>query len=147
MIRNSKIIWFEPIVFIFFGLLHLHRIWGLIDRVGYSDFWLSLMANRNWLYFVLFGVMAVLCIAGIAVFVKNKGNNYWWRWIYIFGGGYVLFDLFAILVKLKIWECLLTAMFDDTAPYWNFLWGAFIGLGLFTLIIGISVAKRFFARS
>lgn len=146
MNKNSKIIWFEPIVFIFFGLLHLHRVWALIDRVGYSDFWLSVMNNRDLLYFGLMGVMSALCIAGIVLFVKNRGSNYWWRWFYIFGGGYVLFDLFAIFIRLDIWKSLLYKMFDSTSPYWNILWGAFIVLGLISLIIGVLIAKKLYSR-
>lgn len=146
MNEKSKIIWFEPIVFLFFGLLHLHRIWALIDRKSYSDFWLSVMNNRNWFYFALMGVMSALCIAGIIVFIKNKDKNYWWRWFYIFGGGYVLFDLLAILIGLDIWKNLLHKMFDVTSQYWNVLWGTFIGLGLISSIIGIIIIKKLLSR-
>jgi len=146
MKEKSKIIWFEPIVFLFFGLLHLHRIWALVDRSGYSNFWLSIMNNRNWFYFVLMGVMSALCIAGIIVFVRNKNKNYWWRWFYIFGGGYVLFDLFSILIGLDIWKNLLYKMFDVTSQYWNMLWGAFIGLGLISFVIGILITKKLLSR-
>jgi len=146
MKEKSKIIWFEPIVFLFFGLLHLHRIWAFIDRSSYSDYWLSLMDNRGWFYFVLMGIMSFLCVAGIVLFIRNKGRNYWWRWFYIFGGGYVLFDLFAILVGLDIWKNLLYKMFDVTSQYWNILWGAFIGLGLISFVIGISITKKLLCR-
>ncbi len=33
---KKKILAFEPWFFIFFGLFHLHRIWGLIDRNSYN---------------------------------------------------------------------------------------------------------------
>ena len=138
---KSKIIWFEPIVFVFFGAFHLHRIWGLFDRNRYSEFWLSVMTERGWVYYALMGILSVLCIAGIAVFVKNRGNNYWWRWFYIFGGGYVLFDLFAIAAGLEIWKKLLERMFDVTSQYWNVIWGGFIVLGLVSLFIGIILIK------
>ena len=143
---KSKIIWIEPVFFLFFGVFHLHRIWGLIDRKGYSDFWLSVMNNRDWFYFSLLGILSLLCIVGIAVFIKCKGHNYWWRWVYIFGGGYLLFDLFAIFIKLEIWKNLLYWMFDITNPYWNIVLGIFISLGLFSLIAGISISKKLFGR-
>jgi len=146
MKEKSKIIWFEPIVFLFFGLLHLYRIWAFIDRSSYSDYWLSLMDNRGWFYFVLMGIMSFLCVAGIVLFIRNKGRNYWWRWFYIFGGGYVLFDLFAILVGLDIWKNILYKMFDVTSQYWNMLWGAFIGFGLILFVIGISITKKLLCR-
>ena len=96
----------------FFGLFHLHRIWGLIDRTSYADFWLGILENKGAFYFVLMGILAFLCICGIVTFWKNKKNKYWWRWIYIFGGSYVLFDLFAIAIELKVWNDLLLFMFD-----------------------------------
>ncbi|MCL1859674.1 MAG: hypothetical protein FWF92_10645 [Oscillospiraceae bacterium] len=139
---KSKIIWFEPVVFIFFGIFHLHRIWGLTDRNGYSKFWLSIMNDRGWFYYVLMGLMSVLCVAGIIVFLKNKNNNYWWRWFYIFGGGYVIFDLFAITIKLEIWKNLIYWMYDASNKYWNIVWGGFIILGLISLSIGILVTKK-----
>ena len=30
-------------------------------------------------------------------FFKNLHNNYWWRWIYLFGGSYVLWVSFIVL--------------------------------------------------
>lgn len=141
MNKKSHIYWFEPVVFLFFGLFHIHRIWGLIDRVGYADFWFSIMKNRGVLYFLLMGILSVLCVLGIVVFIKNIGKNYWWRWIYIFGGGYVLFDLFAILMKLAVWNKLLLKMFDTTGAYWNLLWGAFITIGSLSLVLGIHIIK------
>ena len=145
MNKISKIIWFEPVVFIFFGLFHLHRIWAFIDRGGYSEFWISLMENRGVLYFILTGIMSALCVAGIAVFIinANKGKNYWWRWFYIFGGGYVLFDLCAILLRFKIWQNLLYKMFDAANPYWNIIWGTFVSLGLISLLVGVLIFKEY----
>lgn len=138
---KSKIYWFEPLIFLFFGLFHLHRIWGLVDRTGYADFWLGIMEGRGIFYFSVMSILSLLCIAGIVVFVGNFRNNYWWRWIYIIGGGYVLFDLFAILVKLKGWNTLLQMMFDTTNMYWNYLWGFFIIVGLFSLVLGLHIIK------
>lgn len=141
MKEKSKIYWFEPVVFLFFGLFHIHRIWGLMDRIKYANFWLEIMNNRGLLYFSLMGILSVLCIAGIIVFFKNKSKNYWWRWIYIFGGGYVLFDLFAILIKLEIWNKLLLFMFDTESIYWNYVWGFFVIIGVLSTYLGLHIIK------
>ena len=114
----------------------------LFDRNDYSLFWLSIMGNRGCVFYVSMLLLTLLCIAGIAIFVKNKRNNYWWRWFYIFGGLYLLFDLFAITIRLEIWEKMIYQMFDVTNRYWNILWGGFIVLGLVSLFIGISIAKE-----
>lgn len=134
-----KIERFEPWIFIFFGFFHLHRIWGLIDRKSYADFWIRIMEDRGWFYFLLMGILAVLCILGIKTFIKNLNHNYWWRWIYVFGGGYVLFDLFAILTGWKLWHELIIRMYDVTAFYWNLLWFMFILLGGVIFILGIKL--------
>lgn len=129
----------EPWFFLFFGLFHLHRIWGIVDRNAYADFWLGVMAGKGAFYYSLMGVLALLCVLGIIIFFRNLHHNYWWRWIYLFGGGYVLFDLFAIAAGLEFWQVLLRNMFDVSAPYWNALWSAFIGLGSASLLLGISL--------
>lgn len=138
----KKIEKYEPWFFIFFGLFHLHRIWGIVDRKSYAQFWLGVMYERGWFYYSLMGILAILCILGLVTFVKNWKNNYWWRWIYVFGGGYVLFDLFAIAAGLKFWERLLWRMFDISAPYWNVLWGFFILLGGAVFLLGIVLFRR-----
>ena len=135
MTKEIKV--YEPIFFIFFGIFHLHRIWGLIDRETYSKFWIGVMKNKGMFYYFLMGVLTILCICGIVTFLKNWKNNYWWRWIYLFGGSYLLFDLFAIATGLKFWETLLLKMFDVSAPYWNILWISFVLLGAFSFALGI----------
>lgn len=30
--KKSNIYWFEPVFYLFFGLFHMHRVWGLINR-------------------------------------------------------------------------------------------------------------------
>ena len=92
------------------------------------------------------GAMSALCIAGIALFIRNWSRNQWWRWVYPFGGGYLLFDLFAILIRLRIWNRLLSWMFDITNPLWNVLWGTFVMVGFAALIIGIMLWKRLAAE-
>lgn len=141
MKENSKIYWFEPFVFLLFGIFHMHRVWGIIDRIEYANFWLGIMNNRGLLYFLLMGILSVLCLSGIIVFIMNKGKNYWWRWVYIFGGGYVLFDLFAIMIKLKTWSKLLLFMFDTESIYWNFVWGFFTLLGILSFLLGLYIIK------
>lgn len=134
---EKKIRIWEPYFFIFFGLFHLHRIWGLIDRKSYADFWLGIMNEKGWFYFALMGVLAFLCILGIITFFRNRGCNFWWRWIYLFGGAYVLFDLFAIAVNLEFWNELLLMMFDINSPYWNIIWSMFVLLGASVFILGV----------
>ncbi len=60
----------EPYFFMAFGLFHLHRIWGLIDRNAYARFWINTLTNKGLFYFVLMSVLAVLCIWGIITFAK-----------------------------------------------------------------------------
>ncbi len=43
----KKIEIYEPWFFLFFGLFHLHRIWGLIDRDSYADFWIGILLLQN----------------------------------------------------------------------------------------------------
>ena len=140
--EKKKILIFEPCFFIFFGLFHLHRIWGLIDRNSYAEFWTGVLENKGLFYFVLMGVLAILCIWGIITFCKNWHSNYWWRWIYVFGGMYVLFDLFAIAVGLDFWNKLLLWMFDVNSPYWNIVWSFFVLLGGFVFVLGIKLLRQ-----
>lgn len=140
--EKKKIYLWEPWFFIFFGIFHMHRIWGLADRNSYAEFWLGILENKGAIYFILMGVLASLCILGIVTFIKNRNNNSWWRWIYIFGGTYVIFDLFAIAVELKFWNNLLMMMFDVNSPYWNIIWSFFILLGGFVFMLGIVLFRQ-----
>lgn len=140
--REKKIYSWEPWFFIFFGLFHLHRIWALIDREGYASFWLGIMENKGVPYFVIMGILALLCVLGIITFSRNLHCNYWWRWIYLGGGAYVLFDLFAIATGMKFWHKLLLIMFDTASPYWNAVWIFFILLGGFVFLLGISLLVK-----
>ena len=135
----KKIEAFEPWIFLFFGVFHLHRIWGLFDREAYVVFWIAVMERKNWFYFLLLGILAILCVLGIVVFLKNLHHNYWWRWIYVFGGGYVLFDLFAIATGWEFWRQLILRMFDVNAPYWNLLWLLFILMGGAVFLLGMKL--------
>jgi len=135
----KKIYFWEPWFFLFFGLFHLHRIWALIDRTSYAAFWLGIMENRGVAYFTIMGVLAVLCILGIITFIRERKHNYLWRWVYIFGGSYLLLDLFAIATGLVFWQKLLQNMFDTNSQYWNVIWGFFILLGAAVFALGIKL--------
>ena len=133
----KRIYSWEPYFFIFFGLFHMHRIWALIDRETYASFWMGIMENKGLSYFLIMGILAGLCILGIITFIRERKSNYSWRWIYLFGGAYVLFDLFAIAIGLDVWQKLLATMFDTNSSYWNLIWGFFILLGTAVFALGI----------
>lgn len=143
----KKVEFYEPCFFLLFGVFHLHRIWGMIDRKSYAGFWIGILENRNVIYYGLMIVLAMFCLLGIITFFKNTHHNYWWRWIYIAGGSYVLFDLFAIYVRLKFWNELLLWMYDTTSPYWNMIWLIFILLGGSVFCLGIKLLIDYLKRS
>lgn len=93
-------------------------------------------------YFTLMGVLAGLSVLGIFTFTKCRGNNYWWRWIYLFGGAYVLFDLYAIAAGLEFWNKLLLWMFDVDSIYWNAVWLFFVLLGGFSFLLGMKLLEQ-----
>ena len=84
-------------------------------------------------------LLAFLCVLGVVTFCRNIHNNYWWRWIYLFGGIYVLFDLYAIAVGLEFWNKFLLWMYDVNSPYWNLIWFSFVLLGGFVFVLGIKL--------
>jgi len=138
--NNLKRIYaWEPWFYIFFGLFHMHRIWALVDRSSYASFWMGIMKDKGAAYFIIMGILAALCVLGIVTFIRERKRNYFWRWIYLFGGAYVLFDLFAIAIGLKVWQKILDVMFDTKSPYWNVIWLFFILLGTAVFILGISL--------
>ncbi|EOS34031.1 hypothetical protein C804_01776 [Lachnospiraceae bacterium A4] len=137
-VKKTILVW-EPYFFMAFGLFHLHRVWGLIDRSSYAEFWIGVLENKGLFYFGLMGLLAALCILGMITFVRNLHNNYWWRWIYLLGGVYVLFDLFAIAAGLEFWNRLLRWMFDVKSSYWNIVWMFFVLLGGFSFVWGVKL--------
>lgn len=139
----KKIYAWEPWFFMLFGLFHLHRIWALFDREGYASFWLGLVENKGTTYFLIMGLLAILCVVGIATFIIERKYNYWWRWIYICGGSYLLFDLFAIATGIEFWNRLLMNMFDISSNYWNAIWIAFIMLGGFVFVVGVKLLVKY----
>lgn len=100
------------------------------------------MEEKGILYYLIMGILAALCILGIRTFLKNLRHNYWWRWVYVLGGGYLLFDLFAIAVGLEFWADIIRKMYDITSPYWTILWLTFILLGGASFILGISLFRK-----
>lgn len=137
-VKKTILVW-EPYFFMAFGLFHLHRVWGLIDRSSYAEFWIGVLENKGLFYFGLMGLLAAFCILGMITFVRNLHNNYWWRWIYLLGGVYVLFDLFAIAAGLEFWNRLLRWMFDVKSSYWNIVWMFFVLLGGFSFVWGVKL--------
>ena len=131
---TRKIFWIEPLFFLLFGVFHLHRLWALMDKSAYVAFWLGVLEERGATYLGLMGVLVLLCVAGLSVFFRTRRP--WWRWLYLMGGGYVLFDLAAIAAGWDVWDSLLRWMFDVDNPAWNWLWGGFSGLGLLSLLFG-----------
>lgn len=137
-----RIHFYEPWFFIFFGVFHLHRIWGLIDRKSYADFWIGALQVKGVIYYSLMAFLSILCILGIITLLKDLKHNFWWRWIYLFGGGYLLFDLFAIATGIRFWHDLLLKMFDISSPYWNTIWSAFVLLGAAVFTLGIRLLLK-----
>ena len=139
----KRIYFWEPWFFILFGLFHLHRIWALFDREGYASFWLGILDSKGAAYFIISGILAFLCILGIITFVRERRSNFLWRWVYICGGCYLLFDLFAIAAELGFWQKLLNSMFDTSSTYWNAVWCFFILLGAAVFVLGISLLGKY----
>lgn len=52
---ERKVFAWEPWFFIAFGLFHLHRIWGLIDRNTYAAFWIDALENKGLFLFYTHG--------------------------------------------------------------------------------------------
>ena len=138
----SRIHPLEPWFFLLFGAFHLHRVWALADRAGYAAFWMGLLEQKGPLYFLLMGALALLCLWGAALFFRERRQPRWWRWAYVLGGGYVLFDLAAIAAGWPPWRRLLQAMFDIRAPGWVTLWSAFVLLGGGSFALGLWLIRR-----
>lgn len=139
----KKIKPYEPWFFLFFGIFHLHRVWGLVDRQAYSEFWIHTMAQKGEIYYLLMGVLAIQCMMGIVTFIRHPRDDCWWRWVYLFGGGYVLFDLIMIATEQVFWQKLILKMFDVDFPYWNALWLSFVILGAASFILGIWLILKY----
>nr|WP_296441763.1 hypothetical protein [uncultured Acetatifactor sp.] len=62
---EQKILGWE-LYFLVFGLFHLHRIWGLIDRNLYADFWIGVMVWCE--FYALESCMVVFILLGSFAF-------------------------------------------------------------------------------
>ena len=142
MKKTGTVGFFEPCFFLLFGVFHLHRVWALADREAYAGFWLRVLAERGPFYAALSAGLALLCAAGIVCFIRRRQSGERWRWLYVLGGGYVLFDLLAIAAGWDFWRRLLRAMFDTSAWYWTPLWSAFILMGGASFGFGAALLLR-----
>jgi hypothetical protein len=125
----------ESLFFLFFGLFHIHRIWAFIDSNSYNKFWLELLANRGTSFFILGLLLFILTITVIIYFIKNFKNRKWWRWIYLFGGIYVIIDIILNLFNNNFIKNIVIKMYTLEQPYYSILWGLFITLGIVCIII------------
>lgn len=88
--ENKKIYAWEPWFLIFFGIFHLHRIWGLFDRQSYADFWIGIMQQKGVFYFVLM----------VLLFMFDVNSPYWnmvWGFFILLGA--FVFSLGVKLIK------------------------------------------------
>ena len=76
----------------------MHRIWALVDRQSYADFWMGIYEEKGVTYFVLMGLLAGLCILGIVTFIRERKANHLWRWIYVFGGIILIIFLIFLII-------------------------------------------------
>ncbi len=125
----------ESLFFLFFGIFHLHRILAFINPKAYNSFWLSILNNKNIFTYSLGIVILLLSIFAIIMFFSNLKNIKWWRWIYLFGGIYIFFDSLLNLLNFKMMTNLVIYMFTAPTPQYYFIWGFFVLLGLFCLIL------------
>jgi len=86
-------------------------------------------------------IILLLSIFAILTFIINFKNNKWWRWIYLFGGIYLLFDSILNLLNVKFMMNIVNYMFTAPNPQFNIIWGFFIILGLFCIILSIYLWK------
>lgn len=71
----KKIYSYEPYFFIFFGIFHLHRIWGLVDREDYATFWINVYGKqRNILFFVNGHISGALYIGNYYILQKSTSQ-------------------------------------------------------------------------
>ena len=126
---------FESLFFLFFGLFHIHRIWAFIDSKSYNKFWLELLENRDISFFILGFLLFIITVIAIIYFIKNFKDKKWWRWIYLFGGIYLVIDSVLNLLNVNIINNIVVKMYTLKQPYYDILWGLFIILGIICFII------------
>ena len=67
---EQKILGWE-LYFLVFGLFHLHRIWGLIDRNLYADFWIGVMVWCDSMHWNLVWLFLYCLVVLLFVWVLN----------------------------------------------------------------------------
>jgi len=125
----------ESLVFLFFGLFHIHRIWAFIDSKSYNKFWLNILENRGPFFLILGFSLLIMSIIVILYFIVNFKDKKWWRWIYLFGGIYLVIDNVLNLFNNNFINNIVIKMYTMKQPYYSILWGLFIILGITCLII------------
>ena len=125
----------ESLVFLFFGLFHIHRIWAFIDFKSYNKFWLNILENRGSFFIILGFSLLIMSIIVILYFIVNFKNKKWWRWIYLFGGIYLVIDNVLNLFNNNLINNVVIKMYTMKQPYYSILWALFIILGIICIII------------
>lgn len=135
----------ESIVFMFFGIFHVHRIWGLVNPSAYAEFWLNIINKEK--YGALAIVLIIFALSFVILFFTNLKKLRWWRWFYFCGGVYVLLDVFSNLARLGLIKKATIWMFTVTGPIWYLLWGFFTLLGFGCIMLSVYLWKRSNANS
>ena len=76
-----------------------------------------------------------MSIIVILYFIINFKDKKWWRWIYLFGGIYLIIDNVLNLFNNNFINNVVIKMYTMKQPYYSILWGLFIILGIICLII------------
>jgi hypothetical protein len=126
---------FESLIFFFFGLFHTHRIWAFVNSTSYNKFWLNILESRGTFFIILGLFLLIISILAIVYFIRNFKYKKWWRWIYLFGGIYLVIDTILNLFNNNLIKNIVIKMYTIKQPYYSILWGFFIALGLVCIII------------
>jgi hypothetical protein len=129
----------ESIILFIFGLFHTHRIWAFINPKQYSEYWLGILENSNYLLFAV--ILILLSGAFVVLFFINIKMIKWWRILYLFGGLYVLFDVITNIFGVKFMNELVKWMFTVQGIIWYLLWGTFVIFGIICIITGLYLWK------
>lgn len=132
----------EAILFLFFGMFHIHRIWAFIDPEAYSKFWLGLVSTQGKEYYALGIILVGMSISLIILFVLNIKRLFWWRWFYLIGGLYVLIDVCLNLLEVDFMQRAIVWLFTVEGVLWYIIWGNFVLLGLLSLFLSQWLWKK-----
>ena len=131
----------ESLFFLLFGLFHIHRIWAFIDAQSYNNFWLNILDNRNAFFYILGILLIIILLTVIIFFVKEYKNKKWWRWIYLFGGTYLLIDITLNLLNINMMKNIIIKMYTLKQPFYSILWITFILIGISCIFISLYLWK------